>query len=48
MGFSHPGTSEYTPPDQRPGQLAALRLGGDGFALGCMLFELLSGRMHFM
>jgi len=44
---NHPGTAEYMPPEQRPGNYLPLRASADVYALGCVLFELLSKRPYF-
>jgi len=44
---NHPGTAEYMPPEQRPGNLMPVRASADVYALGCVLFEMLTGRQYY-
>lgn len=48
LGFDHPGDSYYMPPEQRPGQKMALRANADIYALGGVLFELLTGQVYYL
>ena len=43
----HPGDPAYMPPEQRPGERMPLRPAADIYALGCVLFELLTGELYY-
>jgi serine/threonine-protein kinase len=47
FGSNHPGTPEYMPPEQQPGNYMPLRASADVYALGCVLFELLTGSQYY-
>jgi formylglycine-generating enzyme required for sulfatase activity len=47
LAADHPGTSEYMAPEQRPGNKMALKPAADVYALGCVLFEVLTGEMRY-
>lgn len=47
LSIDHPGAQEYMPPEQQPGQKMALRASADVYAFGCVLFEILTGRVYF-
>ncbi|MCJ7722974.1 MAG: protein kinase, partial [Anaerolineales bacterium] len=47
VGAPHPGTREYMPPEQVPPNTYPLRASADVYALGCVLFELLTGQVYF-
>lgn len=47
ISLDHPGTPEYMPPEQQPGNKMALNVTADIFALGCVIFEMLTGRRYY-
>jgi|GEM_PF-2435226 len=47
LSTEHPGTPQYMPPEQRPPHKEALKPPADIYALGCMLFELLTLKTYY-
>jgi len=47
LNLNHPGTPEYMPVEQQPGNNMPLRVSADVYALGCVFFELLTGKQYY-
>ena len=47
IGFDQPGTLEYMPPEQRPGNKMPVKASADIYALGCVIFEMLTRRVYY-